>query len=162
MTLHFDIEEFEKPDPIPDSCVPIFEDLAVLILEPIRDWLNRPMQITSGYRTEEHNIEIHGSPTSEHVATPDYCAADFYFDTTTPTRISARACFDWIRANADLPFHQCILEHGTGASNIIHISINRQKWGQREALEGATYNASAYSSHDVVPYAGPGMGEENA
>jgi hypothetical protein len=158
---NFDQSEFEKPDPIPDECVPIFEDLCVLILEAIRSWLNRPIEITSGYRSEEHNMEIHGSPTSEHVATADYCAADFRFDTTAVPPVAVRDCFDWIRQNTVLPFHQVILEHGAKGSNIIHISINRAKWGQRQALEGATYNASAYSSHDVAPYGGASLDEEN-
>ena len=158
---HFDLEEFDQDAPIPADCVPILRLFCIDILEPIRAWLNRPMEITSGYRSPEHNQEIHGSPTSEHVYTTEYCASDFVFNTTAPTSVSIRACYDWIRQNPRLPFHQVILEHSANGTSIIHISMNLTKWGVRQALEGATYNASAYSTHDVTSFGGPSLNQEN-
>jgi hypothetical protein len=47
-----------------------------------------------------------------------------------------------------------IFEHG-GMASIIHISYNLDKLGTRQALEGATYNASPYSSWEVAAYTSP-------
>jgi hypothetical protein len=155
LSPHFAVEEFDQDAPIPDDCLPIFELLCNKILEPIRDYINEPITITSGYRPSDVNKAVHGSPTSEHVASPKWCAADFSFETGFGKILSVRAVFDWIR-NSQLPFHQVILEHDATGRSIIHVSINLMKPGVRQALEGATHNASAYTTWDVVPY------EENA
>jgi len=157
LTEHFDVAEFEHEAPIPQNCLAIFKALCADILEPIRGFVGVPVEITSGYRTRLINAQephgmIHGAPNSEHVATPMFCAADFIF--VNPV-ISYRNCFDWIRKNPSLPFHQVILEHGQLGSNIIHISINMNLMGERQALEGAEYNASPYSTFDVVPFVQP-------
>lgn len=162
LSPHFDLEEFDQDAPIPADCLPLLTRFCVEVLEPIRAWLDRPVEITSGYRSSAHNQEIHGSPTSEHVYNPQWCAADLEFDAAAPTPLSIRACFDWIRQNPTLPFHQVILEHSGNGSSIIHVSMNTVKWGVRQALEGSTYNASPYSTHDVTPFSGPTESQENA
>jgi hypothetical protein len=151
LSPHFQLEEFGKPDPVPPDCVNIFTRLANEILEPIRTFVDRPIFITSGYRTPAHNQAIHGSPTSEHVATEYSCAADFTFALNSRL-FSVRKVFDWIRNDPTLPFHQVILEHSAGGESIIHVSINEEKEGIRQALEGATYNASPYTAWDTVAY----------
>jgi hypothetical protein len=161
LSEHFDLHEFDHDGTIPAECFDVFEMLAEEVLEPVRAWLNRPMTITSGYRPPQINQQIHGAPHSEHVATKSWCAADFTFDADVVPPVSLRACFDWIRSNPTLPFHQVILEHSNGGNSIIHVSINTAKIGERQALEGATYNQSAYSSFDVVPFE-PLLTEENA
>jgi peptidase M15-like protein len=160
---HFQSAEFEKPDAIPAECLDIFALLCTEILEPVRTFVGKPITITSGYRSPEHNAEIHGSATSEHVASPTWCAADFTFDTTFGLMMSVRRVFDWIRNSPSLPFHQCILEHCANGSSIVHVSVNTGKTGEREALEGSTYNASPYTSWEVVAYNPPtGQESENA
>jgi hypothetical protein len=154
LSPNFQLSEFEKDGAVPEDCVQIFRALAVAVLEPIRAYLNRPMIITSGYRSDAINKADHGAPNSEHVARPFYCAADFVFDTKFGSLVSFRMLFDWIRMNKTLPFHQVILEHGQNGSNLIHISLNIIDLSIREALEGATYNRSGYSKHDVALYAG--------
>lgn len=42
-------------------------DLIVYVLQPIRDRLQKPMIITSGYRNEDVNRLIGGKPTSQHL-----------------------------------------------------------------------------------------------
>ena len=152
---HFAQQEFEKPDPIPQECLDAFTLLCTEILEPIRLFVGKPITITSGYRSLEHNKAIHGSPTSEHIASPTWCAADLTFDTTFGLMMSVRKVFDWIRNSPSLPFHQCILEHAANGTSIIHISINTEKTGTREALEGAEYNASPYTAWECVAYNPP-------
>lgn len=88
------------------------ERLATLVLQPIRTWLGRPITITSGYRPPWLNIEIGGSPTSEHVLGR---AADFV--------VAGMSAFETSRAIArlggDLPFNQHIFEYGAWT----HISV---------------------------------------
>jgi phosphoribosylaminoimidazole (AIR) synthetase len=151
LSAHFQSSEFEKDGPMPAGLTEIFKEFCEKILEPIRVYINQPMQITSGYRSPAANAAAHGVPTSEHVATPRQCAADFTFDAS---RLPMRQVFDWIRDSGTLPFHQVIFEHG-GMASIIHISYNLDKLGTRQALEGATYNASPYSSWEVAAYTSP-------
>lgn len=160
LSPHFNQSEFEEDAPIPAECVAILTSLCVELLEPIRDYIDEPMEITSGYRPPQANAAAHGVSDSEHIYTPQKAAADFSFSTPFGRLLSVRAVFDWIRNNPDLNFHQVILEHGAMGTSIIHISINLAKVGQRQALEGATHNASAYSSWPIVAY-NPESGQEN-
>jgi len=145
LSEHFDLAEFQKNDPIPVECVPAFTELCKAILEPVREKVGIPIRITSGYRSIEANVEAHGQANSEHVATADYCAVDFYVGA------GARNVFDWMRTNPNLPFHQLILESGQN-STIIHVSWNRLKPGVRSVLVGATHNAQPYQKADYVAY----------
>ena len=135
---HFARGEFELDGPMPDAIVGIYRTLCVEILEPIRAHAGSPIEITSGYRSPQANAAAHGVSTSQHVATPNYCAADF-----AVAGADMRALFDWIRSASGLPFDQVILEHGA-AIDVIHISYSRA-YARREALEGATQNRTAYT-----------------
>jgi hypothetical protein len=151
---HFSLEEFEKDGPIPAECVPAFQHLCVDVLEPTRQQFGVPFAVTSGYRDPQANTEAHGQPNSEHMATKDWCAADFF-----PSG-SVREVFDWMRNSPALPFHQLILEHGANGSSVIHVSWNRLKPGMRSVLEGATHNAEPYVKVDCVAYAPPNNAED--
>ena len=97
LSPNFEISEFGD---VPPGLIPIFRQLCERILEPIRAFVGKPIFITSGYRSLLQNKAAHGVPDSEHVATSEYCAADFYFDTTFGSLVSLRACFDWfVRAS---------------------------------------------------------------
>ncbi len=50
----------------PDAVVVQLTLLCKLVLEPVRLFFNRPIIITSGYRSPEVNFGIGGSPTSQH------------------------------------------------------------------------------------------------
>lgn len=150
LSQNFQLDEFQKNEPIPAQCVPTFAVLAEKILEPVRAYIDSPLIITSGYRSPEANDAAHGQPNSEHVATADYCAADFY-----SSLIPARSIFDYMRNNSILPFHQLILEHGANGSSIVHVSYNRLKVGVRSVLEGATHNSEPYTKVDYVAYLFP-------
>jgi Peptidase M15 len=152
LSTHFSSAEFERGTEIPAACIPVFQILCAEILEPIRTWLNREIVILSGYRSPETNAAAHGVTNSEHIATAEYCAADFTFPTSFGAMLSIRMAFDWIRNNPDLPFHQVILEHGANGSSILHISYNMAKASERQALEGATHNSAPYSMWPCVRY----------
>jgi hypothetical protein len=154
LSQHFRTTEFEHGTEIPAECIPIFTYLCKYILEPVRDEFGGPIEITSGYRTETTNEATHGAAHSEHVASPRHCAADFilgYIPGDAPA-VPMRAVYDWIRQSPELPFHQVILEHDANGASIVHVSINLDKPGTRQALEGSTHNASPYTTADVVPY----------
>jgi len=156
LSQNFVLDEFEKNEPVPAQCIPTFAELAKTILEPVRAYVDSPLIITSGYRSPEANVEAHGQPNSEHVATENYCAADFY-----SSLIPARTIFDFMRENSMLPFHQLILEHGANGSSIVHVSYNRLKPGVRSVLEGATHNSEPYIKCDYVPYLFPPVSSDD-
>ena len=152
LSQYFVLEEFQHNDEIPAECVPAFVTLCQEILDPVRVYFADPLKITSGYRSPAANAAAHGIPNSEHMATKDWCAADFYVDTNR-FPFDMRAVFDWMRNNARLPFHQLILEHGA-ASSVIHVSWNRLKPGLRSIKEGSTHNATPYIDWPGAAYEG--------
>jgi Peptidase M15 len=149
---HFDSIEFEHGTTIPQDCLPLLRQFCTEVLEPIRAFIHRPMTITSGDRSIEINAAMHGVKNSEHIWTPRKIAADFTFDTNFGTVLSVRAAFDWIRTSPTLPFHQVILEHQADGTSIIHVSMDLDLPGVRQALEGATHNASPYTKWETVEY----------
>ncbi len=78
------------------------------VLMPIRELLDSPMRITSGYRSAAVNQYDAGVPHSQHCAG---LAADFF-----PSAWTLTTAFDAIRASA-VPFDQLILE-----SACLHVS----------------------------------------
>lgn len=147
LSPHFALEEFQHNDPIPPDCVEIFRALCIQLLEPARSFAGTPLVITSGYRSPAANAAAHGIQDSEHIATPRYCAADFYLENQ-----AVRALFDWMRLDPHLPYHQLILEAGANGSSIIHVSINLDKPGVRSVLEGFVHNSAPYTIVDHVAF----------
>ena len=137
LSAHFNLEDFEQDSKMPMDCIEPYKFLCENILEPLRAQAGKPLIITSGYRSPEANTEAHGQPNSEHVATADYCAADFYVGGMA----TIRPLFDWARENPSLPYHQLILESGITGTSILHVSYNRLKPGVRSVLIGATHNS---------------------
>jgi len=69
---HFTLREFERtstglPNRSPKSCHARLRRLCGHILEPLRGYLERPVIVTSGYRSSAVNRAVHGSPTSQHM-----------------------------------------------------------------------------------------------
>jgi Peptidase M15 len=135
LSEHFQLSDFGGQN-IPAACVPTFSSLANTILEPVCEEFGCKLYFTSGFRTEAQNENAHGQINSEHMATADYCAVDFFC-------VMISTVFDWMRNNPTLPFHQLILEKGK-VGYIIHVSWNRTKPGVRSVLTGATNNSQPY------------------
>ena len=147
ITEHFQLGEFELDGPMPAECVEPYTELAK-VLELFRAQFSEPIDITSGYRTPESNDEAHGKLHSQHMATADYCAADWYFPSMLK---NMRPAFDWVRQQATVVWDQCTLEHDLETGNdIVHLSWS--KTPRREALEGQMFNAGPYKQWAVVPY----------
>jgi len=135
---------------MPDVCIPIYQSLCQLLLEPVRAQFGKEITITSGYRDPAQNVAAHGVLHSQHEANGIYCAADWKL---VGMESDMRPAFDWIRQNADVQFDQLILEHDIERdTDIIHSSWSRA-YNRREALEGDTANQSAYEPWPSVPAA---------
>jgi len=143
LSEHFSLGDFGGQN-IPDEAIPAFRSLANLILEPVYEHFGVKMYFTSGYRTEASNTAAHGQPNSEHMATADWCAVDFFC-------VMIETVFDWMRNNPALPYHQLILEKGR-VGYVIHVSWNKLKPGVRSVLTGATNNSQPYQSATFVPF----------
>jgi hypothetical protein len=94
-----------------------------LFLEQVRKVVNKPISISSGYRSKEVNESVGGSKTSQHC---EGCAADFNVKGMSPDAV--------VRAivTADIPYDQVILEFDSW----VHISIPTVKGGapRKQAL----------------------------
>lgn len=157
LSKNFNLSEFRKGDKIPLEFIGIFTDLCQQILEPVRAEFGKPLEITSGYRSQEENREAHGQTNSEHMATTFFCAADFYIE-----GIGMRFCFDWMRNNPKLPYHQLILESDASGISIIHVSLNKMMPGTRSVLIGQTHNRAPYQPVDHVAYQPDATEEKSA
>ena len=76
--------------------------LAEKILQPLREWMKRPVIVTSGYRSYEVNKRVGGSKTSGHMLGT---AADI----TAGTRTLNKIMYEFIRDNCE--FRQLIIEY---------------------------------------------------
>ena len=76
--------------------------LAVNVLQPLRDYMNRPVIITSGFRSYKVNKKVGGSKTSGHMLGTSA-------DLTAGTRTLNKIMYDFIRDNCE--FRQLINEY---------------------------------------------------
>lgn len=83
-------------------------------LEQVRKLFNKPLLISSGYRSREVNEAVGGSKTSQH---SEGCAADFNVKGVSPSAV-VRAIVD-----GNVPYDQVILEFDSW----VHISIPNVK-----------------------------------
>ena len=70
------------------SDVVLIDDELVVLLQCIREHFGKPVHITSGYRTVEHNAAVGGSKSSQHLLGR---AADFYVEGVPVATVAAYA-----------------------------------------------------------------------
>lgn len=105
-------------DNIPDSGLIInLTALTNSILQPIRDYYNKPIIVNSGYRSPVINKKIGGSPTSDHCKG---MAADIIIHGVDNYLLAS-----WVKDN--LKFKQVILEFYNKSDNSgwVHVSYDK-------------------------------------
>ncbi len=114
-------------DNTPDSTVVIHLTRLAQGLEKVRNLVQCPILISSGYRAPLVNKAVGGAAKSQHV---DGHAADI----TAPTFGSPRKLMAAIVA-ARLPFDQCILEYANKGGGWVHISFTPTPRGQALVID---------------------------
>jgi zinc D-Ala-D-Ala carboxypeptidase len=93
------------------------QELAVNVLQPVREHFDRGVKVNSGYRSPDVNAKVGGSRTSDHCRG---MAADIEIPGVPNAELA-----EWIKAN--LPFTQVILEfytQGIPDSGWVHVSYD--------------------------------------
>lgn len=131
LSENFNLSEFVKTSTGFDNVPPpeAIENLKLLaknILQPLREYIKKPIRITSGYRSPLVNANVKGSSkTSQHMQGQ---AADLQVDGMTNQQI-----IDVVRL-LRLPYDQ-IIDEQRGSSRWIHVSYNpkgqRKQWMTR-------------------------------
>ena len=131
VTMHFAIEELyasatakakgidNKPNVQQIICLVY---LAAYVLEPLREAMNEPIRISSGYRCERLNRAVGGVSNSQHTKGQ---AADLCIDGDMK---KGRKWFDYIRQH--LQFDQLIWEHDRSGTYWIHVSYVAPPYGR--------------------------------
>ena len=128
LSKHFKLEEFEKSstairlgikNKAGSGEIKNLTDLCYGVLEPVRAKFEKPIIVTSGYRSEELCVAINSSKTSQHTKGQ---AVDFEIAGVSNLEVAL-----WIQNNTD--FDQLILEYwkeDEGAnSGWVHCSFNQ-------------------------------------
>ena len=123
-----------------------FKKLAENIFEPIRKHFDKPIKVSSGYRSAALNAATPGSS-----ATSQHCkgeALDLDQDGMA-TGISNKMVFDFIKGN--LNFDQLIWEFGTYEQpDWVHVSYKRNGGNRKSILRCKKINGQpSYSKWDV-------------
>jgi zinc D-Ala-D-Ala carboxypeptidase len=145
---HFDLSEFCTSQTAarygidmtpPESVIDNLRMLVVNILDPLRELLDRPIVISSGYRPSALNVAIGGALRSQHVAGQ---AADIL----VPGMSVLGVCRTIIANPRDCPYDQLIFEFGQWT----HVSYSSTR------CRHAVLTATRYGQH--VTYT-PGLPE---
>jgi hypothetical protein len=149
MSDHFTIKELTFSDTAvrlnidntpTDQVLINLQNLTQFILEPVRQYFDKPVKITSGYRSPALCQAINSKPTSQHTLGE---AVDFEI-----IGIPNQVVSDWIVNNLD--FDQCILEFYNPKeynSGWVHCSYRTS--GNRKMYLKA-YTANGRTVYEVV------------
>ena len=111
-------------------------DLCYEVLEPLRAWADKPVTITSGYRSEALCEAIGSKKTSQHAKGQ---AVDLEIMSIPNIKIAY-----WIEANCD--FDQLILEYykpDDGQAGWVHVSYNEKGANRKQVL---TFDGKKYEN----------------
>ena len=143
LSKHFTLEEFEKSQTATRKGIKNkagageiknLGDLCYEILEPVRIKFDKPVTITSGYRSEELCEAIESKNTSQHTTGN---ATDIEIAGVSNLQVAL-----WIENNCD--FDQLILEYYTGEANSGWIHVSYKDGSNRKQV--LTYDGSSYTN----------------
>ena len=104
--------------------------LAERVLDPLREFIRKPITINSWYRSPEYNKKVGGAKNSQHTQGE---AADFVIKGMTIEEVYA------IIMKLKISFDQLIMEYGNGTT-WIHISFKRIGVNRSEKLKAVKTN----------------------
>ena len=145
LSKHFTLEEFEKSQTATrkgiknkagSGEVKSLGDLCYEVLEPVRAKFDKPVTVTSGFRSEELCEAIGSKKTSQHAKGQ---AVDFEIAGIPNIKIAY-----WIENNCD--FDQLILEYYSptdGAKGWVHVSYNEKGSNRKQVL---TFDGKSYEN----------------
>ena len=145
LSKHFKLEEFEKSmtatrkgivNKAGSGDIKNLENLCYEILEPVRAHFDKPVTVTSGYRSEELCEAIGSKKTSQHAKGQ---AVDFEIAGIPNIKIAY-----WIQNNCD--FDQLILEFYSptdGSKGWVHCSYNEKGSNRKQVL---TYSGKQFKN----------------
>ena len=145
LSKHFELKEFTKSQiasrngfkNLPSAGdIKNLENLCYEILEPVRAKFDKPVTITSGYRSLETNRKLGSSDSSQHTKGQ---AVDFEIAGVTNIEIAY-----WLTNNVD--FDQCILEFykpENGSAGWVHVSYNEKGANRKQVL---TFDGKRYEN----------------
>ena len=147
LSEHFTLSEFESSatasklgidNRVPSRFIPALQQLCKEILEPLREFAQQPVIISSGYRCPQLNIKVGGVYSSQHtlgeacdIRIPEYDFTGKQGQRFTNTDILDR-WFTWIMNNCD--YDQLIKETTDRRIYWIHVSCRANKSKNRHQV----------------------------
>lgn len=135
LSANFSLEEMTKSQVALRNGIPnnpnatqidALRELCLNVLQPIRSYFNKPVTVSSGFRSCELCIAINSSINSQHTKGE---AADIEI-----IGLDNKELFDYIKNNID--FDQMILEfYSGGNSGWLHVSYVSQKKNRKQTLK---------------------------
>ena len=111
------------------------------IFQPIRNFFQRAIHLSSGYRSEELNAFIKGSASSQH------CTGEALDIDMDGTEVTNKEVFDYIKDN--LEFDQLIWEFGTNDNpDWVHVSYKASGKQRKQILKATKVKGKTV----YVPY----------
>ena len=115
--------------------------IAGSIFQPIRNFFQRAVHLSSGYRSEELNAFIKGSASSQH------CTGEALDIDMDGTEVTNKEIFDYIKDN--LEFDQLIWEFGTNDNpDWVHVSYKASGKQRKQVLKATKVKGKTV----YVPY----------
>jgi hypothetical protein len=104
-----------------DRQLSIMRNAGTKFFDPLRSYFNKPIHISSFFRSKELNTKVGGSPTSHHMVLGNICAIDIDQD-GSPNGPTNLELFNHIKNN--LEYYVLIWEFGINVPNWIHVAYS--------------------------------------
>lgn len=106
-----------------DRQLAIMEHLAINLFEPVRNHFDKPIRVSSFYRSPQLNRKIGGASNSDHMVLEDVAAIDLDNDALTWTGVTNADIFWYIYDHLD--YYKLIWEFGDDKNpDWVHISFS--------------------------------------